>query len=100
MSNQRLSQVFPNYGLRLLQSCEDLLSVGGSVDIITVEQTLYQFSLERFNPEVKRVFVSRMLFVDWGYELVQINSEADKVTTDFTNTPSIPNASRTLLNLG
>ncbi|HMP98149.1 MAG TPA: class I SAM-dependent methyltransferase [Cyclobacteriaceae bacterium] len=54
-----------------------------SVDLITIAQALHWFNFESFNIEVKRVARPSALIAAWGYELLRINDELDKLIHDF-----------------
>lgn len=54
-------------------------------DLITVGQALHWLNLEAFYTEVKRVGKKDSVLAVWGYERCSVNSEIDKLFSDFYN---------------
>jgi len=52
-------------------------------DLITVGQALHWFNLEAFYKEVKRVGKKDSLLAVWGYERCSVDTEIDKLFSDF-----------------
>ena len=52
-------------------------------DLVTVGQALHWFNLEEFYQEVKRVGKQNSLLAVWGYERCAVNTEIDKIFSDF-----------------
>lgn len=54
-----------------------------SVDLITVAQAIHWFNIPKFMKEVQRVLKSTGIIAVWGYDLITINAEANKILQDF-----------------
>ena len=54
-----------------------------SFDLITIAQAIHWFDLDAFNKEVKRVLKPDGIIAVWGYGLLKINPEIDKIIADF-----------------
>lgn len=52
-------------------------------DLITVAQAIHWFDIEKFYKEVQRVAHKDALLAVWGYSLLSISPEIDKVLTHF-----------------
>lgn len=48
-------------------------------DLITVAQALHWFNFEEFNKEVKRIGNKNGIIAVWGYSLIKISSDIDKI---------------------
>lgn len=54
-----------------------------SIDLITVAQALHWFTVEDFYNEVKRVSKPGGIVAIWGYNVLSISPEIDKIIEDF-----------------
>jgi SAM-dependent methyltransferase len=52
----------------------------GSVDLITVAQALHWFDVPAFFAEAKRVLRPRGVLAVWGYDVVRVSPEIDRIT--------------------
>lgn len=54
-----------------------------SVELITVAQAIHWFNIPMFMKEVQRVLKPNGWIAVWGYDLISINTEANKILSDF-----------------
>jgi len=57
-----------------------------AIDLITVGQALHWFDREKFYAEVNRVGRTNALLAVWGYALLYVEPEIDKIIMDFYST--------------
>ncbi|UII25160.1 class I SAM-dependent methyltransferase [Fulvivirga maritima] len=67
----------------LVASAEDSSIPAASVDLITVAQALHWFNHEAFIKEARKVATPEAWLCYWGYGLIDINKEANKIIRHF-----------------
>jgi SAM-dependent methyltransferase len=84
ISSAQLAHATQNENVVYLQGAEQIQEIkSGTVDLITVAQAVHWFDREKFYKEVRRVATPHALLALWGYHLIRINSEADRLIEQF-----------------
>ena len=82
--SQNIEEAAPAPGIRYrVAPAETSGLTGGSVDLVTVAQSLHWFDLEAFYREVRRVLRPGGVLAVWSYNLLQIAPGVDAVMDRF-----------------
>lgn len=84
ISSAQLANATQKENLVYLQGAEQIQEIkSGTVNLITVAQAVHWFNREKFYEEVRRVAAPHALLALWGYHLIRINREADRLIEHF-----------------
>src|ERR1700755_911146 len=84
LSAKQIENTVPGKNIIYSVSCAEQTSFADSIfDLITVGQAIHWFYFEKFYGEVKRVGKPDALLAVWGYSLLSINPEIDKIIQHF-----------------
>ncbi len=84
LSERQLAQAVSRQNIHYqVAKSEESFLLEHSFDLVTVGQALHWFDFERFYAEVRRVTKPGGVLAVWGYELLNITPEIDRLIFDF-----------------
>jgi SAM-dependent methyltransferase len=83
ISKQQLEHAVVLDNIIYWQTGEQTVFEPKSIDLICVAQAIHWFNREKFYDEVKRVAKPNAIIAVWGYGLLSVSEEIDKLLRDF-----------------
>lgn len=83
ISEKQLTNAFPADNIFYSVAGEETTLPDKQIDLITVAQAIHWFDIPKFYREVNRVASNDAVLAVWGYSLLTISPEIDKILTHF-----------------
>ncbi len=83
ISEKQLTNAYQSDNLFYLVAGEETALPAEHFDLITVAQAIHWFDIPKFYKEVHRVAREEALLAVWGYSLLSISPEIDRILTHF-----------------